>query len=420
MIKMRKLLFIVLITLFSFKEMYAQKKLKLSGEVVGAETESILLAKPTQSVFTDAVIEIPVKNGKFYYESQLEFPEAVELYFSEIRKKGSGSIMELFLENEEIHLTLYDEEKFNKNIVRGGKLNAEHKKYTDDFNRKFEHLFQPIIDSLDVLYENDLYHSKEVEELYKQLDDKTGVEKKLIYEKIEALTKADKHLSPEAKKLNDRLKPLNEEAKAYRQEYIEKNPNLIAYSFLLKDLMYKREQMDISYSKRVAKKLVKANPNHPYNKLVVELVASLENIKVGQKFVDFTAPDLNGKQVQLSKVIQGKITLLDFWATWCGPCIATTRMMIPIYEAYKDKGFTMVGVAGEFKNTDRLTQFLEKEKWDWLQLVELDKQNKIWQKYGIQNKAGGVFLIDEKGTIIAIDPTAEEVRKELEKRLDKN
>ncbi|WP_392419920.1 redoxin domain-containing protein [Capnocytophaga canis] len=417
---MRTLLFIVLTTLFSFKEMYAQKKLKLSGEVVGAETESILLAKPTQSVFTDAVIEIPVKNGKFYYESQLEFPEAVELYFSEIRKKGSGSIMELFLENEEIHLTLYDEEKFNKNIVRGGKLNAEHKKYTDDFNRKFEHLFQPIIDSLDVLYENDLYHSKEVEELYKQLDDKTGVEKKLIYEKIESLTKADKHLSPEAKKLNDRLKPLNEEAKAYRQEYIEKNPNLIAYSFLLKDLMYKREQMDISYSKRVAKKLVKANPNHPYNKLVVELVASLENIKVGQKFVDFTAPDLNGKQVQLSKVIQGKITLLDFWATWCGPCIATTRMMIPIYEAYKDKGFTMVGVAGEFKNTDRLTQFLEKEKWDWLQLVELDKQNKIWQKYGMQNKAGGVFLIDEKGIIIAIDPTAEEVRKELEKRLDKN
>ncbi|MFJ1322254.1 redoxin domain-containing protein [Capnocytophaga canis] len=417
---MKKLLFIVLIALFSFKEMYAQKKLKLSGEVVGAETESILLAKPTQSVFTDAVIEIPVKNGKFYYESRLEFPEAVELYFSEIRKKGSGSIMELFLENEEIHLTLYDEEKFNKNIVRGGKLNAEHKKYTDDFNRKFEHLFQPIIDSLDVLYENDLYHSKEVEELYKQLDDKTGVEKKLIYEKIESLTKADKHLSPEAKKLNDRLKPLNEEAKAYRQEYIEKNPNLIAYSFLLKDLIYKREQMDISYSKRVAKKLAKANPNHPYNKLVAELVASLENIKIGQKFVDFTAPDLNGKQVQLSKVIQGKITLLDFWATWCGPCIATTRMMIPIYEAYKDKGFTMVGVAGEFKNTDRLTQFLEKEKWDWLQLVELDKQNKIWQKYGMQNKAGGVFLIDEKGIIIAIDPTAEEVRKELEKRLDKN
>ena len=209
-------------------------------------------------------------------------------------------------------------------------------------HRKFEHLFQPIIDSLDVLYENDLYHSKEVEELYKQLDDKTGVKKKLIYEKIEALTKADKHLSPEAKKLNDRLKPLNEEAKAYRQEYIEKNPNLIAYSFLLKDLIYKREQMDISYSKRVAKKLAKANPNHPYNKLVAELVASLENIKVGQKFVDFTAPDLNGKQVQLSKVIQGKITLLDFWATWCGPCIATTRMMIPIYETYKDKGFTMV------------------------------------------------------------------------------
>ncbi|MFK8270932.1 redoxin domain-containing protein [Capnocytophaga stomatis] len=419
---MKRILCVVSLLMLYFNTSFAQQKsmLKLKGEVIGAETKSILLAKPTQSLLEGPVIEIPVKNGKFYYESHLEFPEAVELSFSEIREKGSGSFMELFLENEEIQVTLYNEEEFNKNIVKGGKWNAEYKKYTDNLNRKFAHLFQPITDSLEILYKNDLYDSQEAKELYKQLDEKTGVEKKLIYEKLEALREADKHLSPEAKKLNDRLKPLIEQAKAYRQNYIEENPNLVAYSFLLKDLMYKREEMDITYSKRVAEKLAKANPKHPYNKLVAELVSSLENIQVGQKFVDFTAPDLDGKQVQLSKVIEGKITLLDFWATWCGSCIASTRMMIPIYEAYKDKGFTMVGIAGEFKNTDRLTQFLEKEKWDWLQLVELDRQNKIWQKYGIQNRGGGVFLIDEKGIIIAIDPTAEEVKKELEKRLGKS
>lgn len=92
--------------------------------------------------------------------------------------------------------------------------------------------------------------------------------------------------------------------------------------------------------------------------------------------------------------------------------------MIPIYNEFKDKGFIIIGVAGEFKNTDNLVKRLEKEKWPWLNLVELDRKNAIWVKYGVNGGGGGIFLIDEKGNIIAEDPTAEEVRKELESRLN--
>ncbi len=92
--------------------------------------------------------------------------------------------------------------------------------------------------------------------------------------------------------------------------------------------------------------------------------------------------------------------------------------MVPLYDEYKDKGFTIIGVAGEFKNTDRLVKFLKKEKWEWTNLVELDRKNKIWQKYGVDGGGGGIFLIDENGLILAKDPTATEVRKELESRLN--
>ena len=60
---------------------------------------------------------------------------------------------------------------------------------------------------------------------------------------------------------------------------------------------------------------------------------------------------------------------IDVWATWCGPCIATSRTMIPVYNEYKNKGFTIVGVAAEIDNTDRLIKTLEREEFPWLNLV---------------------------------------------------
>jgi len=92
--------------------------------------------------------------------------------------------------------------------------------------------------------------------------------------------------------------------------------------------------------------------------------------------------------------------------------------MIPVYNEYKDRGFTIIGVAGEINNTNSLIKFLEREQWPWLNLVELDKQNNIWQKYGADNSGGAIFLIDQEGKILAKDPTAEEVRKELESLLN--
>lgn len=149
-----------------------------------------------------------------------------------------------------------------------------------------------------------------------------------------------------------------------------------------------------------------------------DLINAIDYIKVGKKFTDFSAPDLNGNTVKLSGKIDGKVALLDLWATWCGPCIAKSRTMVPVFNEYKDRGFTIVGVAGEFENTDRLVRFLEKEKWPWLNLVELDRENNIWQKYGVDNSGGKIFLIDQNGIILAKDPTAQEVRRELEIRLN--
>ena len=395
-----------------------EQVLQINGKVINTDTKSILLIKPNQDIRFDSIIEIPVENRKFYYETKLQHPEAVNLVLGEARYRGYRP-MPLFLENEKIDLTIYPEEEFDINIVKGGKLNAQYLKYKQRFKNKFEDRIEPLKNSFRSLLENNEYFSDEMNALKVELTEaKNQNEKNLIYKRIDNLEKAERHLSPKAKILEEKFKPIGGEQKEFRQEYIRNNPTTVSFFFLLEDLIYKDETLDINSIKTSFKILSKANPDHPYNDLASKKITAIENIKVGKKYVDFFAPDLEGKKVKLSDQINGQVALLDLWATWCGPCIAKSRTMVPLYNEYKDKGFTVVGVAGEFKNTNRLVKFLEKEKWPWLNLVELDRENAIWQKYKVEGGGGGIFLIDEEGIILAKNPSAEEVRFVLESRLN--
>ena len=138
-------------------------------------------------------------------------------------------------------------------------------------------------------------------------------------------------------------------------------------------------------------------------------------IKEGTHYIDFTAPDLNGTDHTLSVEIEGKVALIDFWASWCGPCRRLSRSIIPVYEKYKSRGFTVVGVARE-RDPKAMRKAIDRDKYPWLNLIELKDRAKLWNLYGIRG-GGNKFLVDRDGTILAIDPTAEEVERILKERL---
>ena len=88
--------------------------------------------------------------------------------------------------------------------------------------------------------------------------------------------------------------------------------------------------------------------------------------------------------------------------------------MIPLYEKYKDKGFTVVSVARESRQKD-MEAAIKKDGYPWLCLLELNDAGKIWEKYGVGNGGGAIFMVDKEGKILAVKPSAEEVEAILKK-----
>lgn len=111
---------------------------------------------------------------------------------------------------------------------------------------------------------------------------------------------------------------------------------------------------------------------------------------------DFALPDLEGKTVRLSD-FKGKVIILDFWATWCPPCVHEIPHFIELYEQYKESGFQMIGIAIQSGSESNIRQFVEKHGINYLILMG---NREITREYGNINAIPTTFLIDRQGRIV--------------------
>ena len=118
---------------------------------------------------------------------------------------------------------------------------------------------------------------------------------------------------------------------------------------------------------------------------------------VGKKAMDFNVKDLDGNDLSLEKY-RGNVILLDFWAVWCGPCIAEMPNVKGVYERYKEDNFQIIGISlDESRNT--LVGYLEKEGITWPQVFDGNGwKNQVAQIYGIR-AIPHMYLIDGEGVI---------------------
>jgi len=109
----------------------------------------------------------------------------------------------------------------------------------------------------------------------------------------------------------------------------------------------------------------------------------------------FTLQDLNGKQVSLSD-FKGKVVIIDFWATWCPPCVTEIPHFIELYEQYKDKGFAMVGISLDRQGVGVVNSFVQKYRVNYPILMA---DGQVDKAYGGIMSIPTTFVIDRAGNI---------------------
>ncbi|MBO9632768.1 MAG: AhpC/TSA family protein [Chitinophagaceae bacterium] len=204
-------------------------------------------------------------------------------------------------------------------------------------------------------------------------------------------------------------KPLSEEKKALQEAYVKKNPGSFFSLSAIGELAgYNFDPADVE------PKFMALTPELRASKAGKEFAERIQIAKstaIGVAAPDFTQNDQNDKPVKLSD-FRGKYVLVDFWASWCGPCRAENPNVVKTYNQFKDKNFTVLGVS------------LDQKKENWLKAIEDDQLTwnhvsdlKFWQnavavQYGVRAVPTNL-LIDPNGKIIARDLRGEELAKKL-------
>jgi peroxiredoxin len=206
--------------------------------------------------------------------------------------------------------------------------------------------------------------------------------------------------------------PRNERPKM-EMEFVKNHPNsIVSVSMLsLYSTTWGKEK-----TKELYDQLSIENKNTEFGKEITKYIELNKNPKIGEQFVDFESENKNGKVKKLSD-LNGKAILLEFWASWCGPCRQENPNLVKTYEEFNPKGFEIFAVSLD-EDKENWLKAIKKDSLNWEHVSDLKgRRNEASLIYGV-NGIPDNFLISENGEIIGRNLRGEKLNQKLEELLE--
>jgi len=352
----------------------------LNGKVgaLPSTAKAYLMYSGTAGRQTDSTA---INNGSFSFTGTIDHPLSAYLI---INKKGTGintnavSYVTMYLESGIISVTSPD--SLDNAKIAGGRVNAD--------NEKLKLALAPATAKMDALNNEWQAASDEKRKLKEFSDD-----------------------------IEKRSNAINQEQKAIYLEFINANPNSLMSLFALKS--YAGAVPDVALVEPVFNSLSESVRSTKMGTDYAVDIAKMKKTAIGAVAPDFTMADTAGTAVSLHD-FKGKYVLVDFWASWCGPCRAENPNVVKAYNTYKDKNFTILGVS--LDQPGKKVNWLKAINDDhlaWTQVSDL----KFWKNEAAQLYAVKAipqnFLVSPDGKIVAKDIRGEDLNNKLKELLDK-
>ncbi|WBX72257.1 TlpA disulfide reductase family protein [Tenacibaculum retecalamus] len=203
------------------------------------------------------------------------------------------------------------------------------------------------------------------------------------------------------------------ESQKIEMAFVENNPNSIVSASML-------SVYATTWGKEKVEKLFEQfsnnNRNSKFGKKITRYIELNKDPKVGDSFPDFEMQNINGKFKKLSEVKE-KLILLEFWASWCDPCLKENPNLVKTYKKFNSKGFEIFAVSLD-ENKKSWIQAIEKDSLNWEHVTDLKgQQNKASLIYGV-NAIPDNFLINEEGKIVGRNLRGEKLNEKIKELLE--
>ena len=192
--------------------------------------------------------------------------------------------------------------------------------------------------------------------------------------------------------LNQLSFSIMEQKDNYRDDYIKTHSNSFVAHYILDEV---KQDYPLAQLKELAAGFTTESV---YSKDINDYIAKQERLEVGQPFIDFTLQTNEDTELVLSQIIpQNKLTLVDFWASWCGPCRHENPVVKAAYEQFHELGFEVIGVSVDDDEAAWL-EAVAADQLSWTQVRDID--DKVSEAYSIYYIPAN-FLFDQNGTMVA-------------------